>query len=257
MGSLAIFARQSNQPAAAPGTLFLAAAGMVFHNPLVPWDAGFQLSFFATLGLILYASRLNTAFTNLMSRYLPVATVERITPLVNDLVLLTFVAQLITIPIVSFHFQRLSLISVLANPLILPVQPLVMILGGLAVLAGMLFLPLGQLIAPLAWVFVAYTIRMVELIAKILGGVIATGQASLLTILVFYGALLGVTLTWATLRTRRFEPALITFVIFLTLITSLTWHVALSAPDGNLHLTLLDTGWVRPSSLKRPPDVIS
>src|SRR5687768_17750341 len=43
-------------------------------------------------------------------------------------------AQLTTIPIMAYHFQRISLVSFLANPFILPVQPAVMILGGLAVL---------------------------------------------------------------------------------------------------------------------------
>ena len=244
MGILAIFARETRQKTAALGTLFATAAIMVFANPLIPWDAGFQLSFFATLGLILYADRLNHAFANFISRYLPISTVEKIVPLVGDFVLLTFAAQLTTLPIVLYHFQRLSLISLLANPLVLPVQPLVMILGGLAVLLGMIFLPLGQLIAPLAWVFVAYTIRMVEMIAKIPGGVIATGQLSITAILTFYLMIFGLTLAGTSRRTQSFAPALNTTValVFLALITSLTWRVALSAPDGHLHLILFDTG---------------
>ena len=254
MGILAIFARETRQPTAALGTLVATATAMTFANPLVPWDAGFQLSFAATLGLILYADRLNKAFANFISRYLPIPTVEKITPLVGDFVLLTFAAQLTTLPIVLYHFQRLSLTSLLANPLILPVQPLVMILGGLTVLIGMIFLSLGQLVAPLAWVFVAYTIRMVELLAEIPGGVIATGQLSITAILIFYFAIFSLTLAGTSSRTQSLRPLLNTTsaIIFLGLITSLTWRVALSAPDGRLHLTLLDTGMGEAVLLETP-----
>ncbi|HNB50692.1 MAG TPA: ComEC/Rec2 family competence protein, partial [Anaerolineales bacterium] len=246
MGSLAIFARQMKQQSgdnfAALGTLAVTAAVMVFANPLLPWDAGFQLSFFATLGLILFAQKLNDAFARFLSRYLPISTVEKITPLVGDLVLLTFAAQITTLPLILYHFQRLSLTAFLANPLILPVQPLVMILGGLTVLAGMIFLPLGQLLAPFAWVFVTYTIRMVELLAKIPGGVIATGQLSLPAITTFYGILF--LLVYAGHRQRSWLPALsrTAALAVLLILTTLIWHAALTTPDSLLHLTLLDTG---------------
>ncbi len=242
MGSLAIFARESNQPTAALGTLAVTAAAMVFANPLLPWDAGFQLSFAATLGILLFAEKLNTAFANFLSRYLPLSTVKKIAPLVGDLVLLTFAAQITTLPLILYHFERLSLTAFLANPLILPVQPLVMILGGLTVIVGMIFLPLGQLLAPFAWVFVTYTIRMVELLSKIPNGVIATGQISLPTIITFYIML--ALLVYAGNRQRSWLPALNTTVAVLTLavLTTLTWHTALTAPDNLLHLTLLDTG---------------
>lgn len=240
MGILAIFARQSRQPTPALGTLAFTAAVMAFGNPLIPWDAGFQLSFAATLGLILYADRLNRAFARFASRYLPAPTVERLTPLVGEFVLLTFAAQITTLPVVLYHFQRLSLTAFLANPVILPAQPFVMIFGGLTVLAGLLFLPLGQLLAPLAWVFVAFTIRVVEWFANLPGGVIATGQLSIPALLVFYLALFTLTLAGTSRRAPALAPTLP--LVFLTLIATLTWRVALSASDGRLHLTLLDTG---------------
>ncbi len=89
-------------------------------------------------------------------------TIQRISPLISDFLLLTLAAQVTTLPIMAYHFNRLSLISFIANPFILPAQPPVMILGGLAVILGMIFQPLGQLAAYIAWPFVSYTIRMVE-----------------------------------------------------------------------------------------------
>lgn len=39
------------------------------------------------------------------------------------------------------------LVSMLANPFILPVQPPLMVLGGLSLLAGLVSLPLGKSLA--------------------------------------------------------------------------------------------------------------
>lgn len=55
MGGLSLFARTVGRRQDGLNSLALVAAGMVLSNPLVLWDAGFQLSFTATLGLIFYA----------------------------------------------------------------------------------------------------------------------------------------------------------------------------------------------------------
>ena len=91
-----------------------------------------------------------------------------------------------TLPIIAYHFQRISLVSILANPVILPVQPPLMILGGLAVLLGMIWQPLGQVIAWLAWPFVAFTIRAVEWFATLPGGSISLGSVSLVVVIGVY-----------------------------------------------------------------------
>ena len=83
---------------------------------------------------------------------------------------MTLAAQALTLPIILYHFQRLSISALLANPLILPVQPLLMTLSGAAVIAGMVFEPLGQILGWLAWPLSAYTIRVVELLAELPGG---------------------------------------------------------------------------------------
>jgi competence protein ComEC len=56
---------------------------------------------------------------------------------VSEALLLTVAAQLTTLPLMAYYFHQVSLISLLANLLVLPVQPPLMALGGLAVLGGM------------------------------------------------------------------------------------------------------------------------
>jgi beta-lactamase superfamily II metal-dependent hydrolase len=114
--------------------------------------------------------------------------------------------------------------------------------GGLAVLLGLVWLPLGQLAAALAWPFVAYTNRVVELLGGIQGGDLEIGPPGLLPVLLFYAILFGWTFAAGRLRSaaNAIKPALA--LALLGGLAAFVWHSALAAPDGRLHLTLLAAG---------------
>jgi competence protein ComEC len=117
-----------------------------------------------------------------------------------------------------------------------------MILGGLALLAGTIYYPLGQILASLAWPFVAYTIRVVEFLASFPGGALDLGEVSAVAVTAFYALLFG--LTFAGARSKKvvewIKPGMA--LAGLSVLTILIWRAALAAPDGRLHLTLLDVG---------------
>ena len=244
LGILGILAVQIGRRQMALNSLAFAAALMALANPFVLWDVGFQLSFAATLGLVLYADALTLGFNRLAVRRLPASAVQRLSGPVSEYFLMTLAALVVALPVTIYYFRQLSLSSLVANPLILPAQPPLMILGGIALLAGMAYLPLGQLLAYLAWPFAAYSIRIVELLARIPGGSLALGQVALPTVLGFYLILFGLTYGMsqpaasAKAILKRLSPA-IPLGIF-ALLTVLVWQINLSAPDGRLHLTLLE-----------------
>ncbi len=250
MGGLSVFARQVGRRQDGLNSLGLIAGVMALANPNVVWDVGFQLSFMATLGLVLYAEPFSEAFERWSSKFLSASVVQRISGPVGEYFLFTLAAQLTTLPVSIYHFQRLSLSSLIVNPLILPVQPAVMILSGIAMLLGMISVSLGQIAAYLSWPFVVYTIRVVELMARLPFGVMDLGKVSLLVVALFY-ALLMVWTFWGE-RTSAWlsgrvqlggRPALSLFSLStLVVLAVLAWRVVLSAPDGRLHLTVLDVG---------------
>jgi len=259
MGTFALFARQIGRRQFAMNTLLAVAMLMCAWNPLYIWDVGFQLSFFATLGLILYAEPFSQAASNLLHRFLGATTVEKITQPLSDFVLLTFAAQLTTIPIMAYHFQRISLVSFLANPFILPAQPAVMILGGVAALLSLIWLPLGQLAAWVAYPFALYTIRVVELFDRIPRGTIFLGDFSFVFVLLFYIALLSLTFNWSALRewihTLRAKAGTLgagSAIVLLTIALLLVWRAASSVPDRLLHITFLDVGSADAVLIKTP-----
>ncbi len=243
MGGLGLFARQVGRRQTALNTLAFTAAVMCIINPFTPWDVGFQLSFFATLGLILYAEPFHQWAIKVIGRFALPSAAEKIAQPVSEYILFTFAAQLTTLPIMAWHFGRISLVSLIANPFILPVQPLVMILGGLALLFSFATLPLGRIFAWVAWPFSAYTIRLVELFDRLPHGVIILGDFSFLFVVAFYAILFLWTFSQGRVR-DSLRTAVTPAVILASLAISafLIWNAAFSAPDGRLHITFLDVG---------------
>ena len=249
MGSLALFAKQVGRRQFALNTLLAVALLMCLWNPLFIWDVGFQLSFFATLGLILYADPFSQFANRIIAKYFPASAAEKSAELFSEFVLLTLAAQVTTIPIMAYHFQRISLVSFIANPFILPPQPAVMILGGLAVLLSLIWLPLGQVAAWVAWPFVVYTIRMVELFDRVPHGTLFLGKLSIWFVIAAYAVLLSVTFgadrlkEWfQSFKRDQLKIPAGTGLILLLLALLLVWRAALAIPDRLLHITFLDVG---------------
>jgi competence protein ComEC len=239
MGSLGLLAAQIGRRQAGANSLAFTAALMCLITPDLLWDVSFQLSFTATLGLVLYAQPLEDAFVLLARRFLPGALPLRLGGPVGEYILFTLAAQVTTLPVMIYHFQRVSLVSLLANPLVLPAQPAAMILGGLAALGGMLYLPLGQFLAYLAWPFVAYTNRVVEWLAVIPQRNVDLGQLSLIFVLLLYLILFSATFVqgWRAALRRIVSPQ--AAVLGTAVLALLIWRAVFSLPDGRLHLVML------------------
>ena len=249
MGSLAIFALRIGRPTSGLNTLIFVAALMALHDPHVLWDVGFQLSFMATLGLMLYAEPLSAGYNRIIHRMTSSQSAKSLAGSVGSILLFTIAAQLTTLPLILYYFHQLPMLSLLANLLVLPVQPALMVLGGLSTIAGLVFLPLGKLMAFFAWPLIAYTIRVVELLAEVPDTAIAVDSISKNLIIGFYSFLFGLTLVWSRLRTMTAGvlggrgPLLgWSMNLGLALLTLMVWQQVLALPDGRLHLTMLDVG---------------
>lgn len=147
MGSLAMFAVLFGRRNLSLLSLILAVTSMLVLNPSWITDMGFQLSVLATLGIILFGG-----------------SEKRI---VLSQLRITLAAQLLTTPLIFFHFHRLSLIAPLTNVLIGFTMPFIMGLGWVAAIAGYIWPPLGFIPAWASWVLLAYVIRAVEASASL------------------------------------------------------------------------------------------
>ncbi len=242
LGILTLLGHQVGRRQVGINSLAFAAAFLAIFNPSILWDVSFQLSFAATLGIMLYAEPMTEWFVRVASHFIPADKAEKLAGPISAYFLLTLAAQLTTLPLMMYYFKRISLTALIANPLILPAQPALMVLGGLSILTGIIFRPVGQLLAWAAWPFTAYTIRVVEWMATIPHSSISLGRIAFPIILLFYAMLFIVTFTRSHISNlvRRITPVFP--LTFLVIATVFTWKAAFYAPDGNLHVTFLDVG---------------
>ena len=107
--------------------LMLGATITAFMNPYFVWfDLGWWLSFAAFFGVLIIAPLITARLFQNKPR------------LLGQLIIETTSAQIMALPIIAVVFGELSLISLLANVVILPLIPIAMLLTFVAGVAGML-----------------------------------------------------------------------------------------------------------------------
>ncbi len=142
MGSITLLGGVWGRQTRGVWLLCLAGYGMVIFQPFLLFDLGFQLSFLSTLGILLYQPFLERYIKGIVG--------------ISDL-LITFCAQILTLPVLLFTFGQLNFFSLLTNTLVLWMMPLLMLVGGVSGGVSLVFPLLGSLIAtlsvPFLWFF--------------------------------------------------------------------------------------------------------
>lgn len=264
MGGLVAWAAYLGRRSTAIVSLFLAGLVMTLLNPLALWDVGFQLSFMATLSLVLFTPPLTRHFEHLVGRLLPRGVAQSILNFLNDALIVTLAAQVLTLPLVTYYFGRVSIVSPLTNLLVLPVQPYVMIWGGVAVIIGLaadLVRPfvasaapfiwfLARLVTWIPWLCLHWTVAVVKALAPLpfaavkirVGlpalwgyyGLLAAGMTSSRPSVPLLGTALQRLRSWLT------ASAATSVALAALLVTGSLWLAAWrSLPDGRLHVHFL------------------
>jgi len=136
--------------------IVLAGAVMLLIYPsLLVYSIGFQLSFLSLIGIAYVAPILK----RFMSEYLKEKTN---TPLVEALCE-TAAAQLMVWPLLSFYFDGVSLTSLVANMLILPLVPFLMVAGIFLSLAAAFNIHLGALFSFVIKPLVDYVLSVIHI----------------------------------------------------------------------------------------------
>ncbi len=155
MGIIALLAGQVGRVGRIGNVMLVAAVIMVLQNPLVLWfDAGFQLSFLSTLGLVYVGPLLQK-----WEKYLPEWLGLR------ENILSTFSAIIATLPLILYQFGRLSLVAPLVNVLILWLISWLMLAGVVAVIISVIIPVLGVIVAWPAHLGMEYIIGVVKFFA--------------------------------------------------------------------------------------------
>ncbi|MBL7053440.1 MAG: ComEC/Rec2 family competence protein, partial [Candidatus Portnoybacteria bacterium] len=182
MAGLLLLAQKAGRLRSADRAVVFAATIMLLINPfLLKSDVGFQLSFIATLSIIYLKPILDEKTNKLPNPYQ-----------IKDILTMTLAAQLGTLPILIFHFGRLSLISPLANLLIVPLLPVIMILGVILSFTGLIWLSLAKIIAWPVWFLLTYLIKVVDYLSAVPLAAYEFKSTSWIFLIIYYVILGGI-----------------------------------------------------------------
>ena len=132
MSSLTILGKVFGRERSGVWILVLSGFIMVVIKPAWITEISFQLSFLATLGIMLYTEKIKNGLQHFFDKFSLVRKLG-ITYLLDDLAT-TLSAIIFTWPIVSYYFGSVSLLSPLVNILVLWVVPILTVYGGFTLL---------------------------------------------------------------------------------------------------------------------------
>ncbi len=216
----------------------VAALLLLFLNPDFLFDAGFQLSFGAMLGILLLYPRL--AALRLFrektgaSRYLTAA------------LLVSLTAQIGTLPLTLFYFQRLPLLSLVTNLIAIPLAGLVTALGFTTWFASLVSSWLASIYGGLTREVISLLTFIVARVSGLSFASITFPQPSLWTVLEIYLAL-AAAVAWPKKRLR-----LGLIYTFLLIISFQVWRGAIDPPGRTLRWLQFDVGQGDAALLRLP-----
>ena len=157
MGILGLIALQLGRQSHARISVLWTMHFMLLSNPKLLWyDAGFQLSFLAVIGLMECATILDR-WCSKLPQVLGI----------REGFQMTMAAQLSAVPIIVLIFGRLSIIAPIANIIVAPAIPLAMLFGFLGTICSFVFYFPGQLLAYIGWICLEWIIVWAKLLSKI------------------------------------------------------------------------------------------
>jgi competence protein ComEC len=161
MGILSLTAILLGRKSIALYTLFLSALGIAIFWPTWITTISFQLSFAATLGIIL--------FGNIKTAKKKKKNIDKneIWEYIKKDLQTSLAAQIFTVPIIWIYFKQISFISPLANVMIFFIIAPLMIFGFLTAVLGKMHFALGIIPSYLCYALLSYVIFVIEILSKV------------------------------------------------------------------------------------------
>jgi len=157
--------------------LFFAGAVMLIINPyLLVYDIGFQLSFMATLGLLLIVPHFESKGIEGKNIFG-----------MRDFFFATVSTQIAVLPLLLYHIGEVSLISVVVNMLVLPMVPVAMLLTFITGIVGIFSIAMASVFGFLALLSLNYILIVAKWFAALPFAAVTVPQFSFLGVALLYG----------------------------------------------------------------------
>ncbi|MEH1829794.1 MAG: ComEC/Rec2 family competence protein [Nostoc sp.] len=202
------------------GSLLLAATLLLVFNPLWIWDLGFQLSFLATLGLVVTVTPLVNSLA-----WLP--------PAIASLIAVPLAATIWTLPVQLFVFGVVPSYSLFLNVVSTPLISVISIGGIISALVGLVWTEAGSFLAGVLHYPTDWLIKLVEFFSKLPGNSVAVGSISNWQLLAIYLLIILVWLVPWWQRRWWFANVIAIALVFIPL-----WH----STNTLFRITVLESG---------------
>ncbi len=177
MGFAALVGLVLNRKVKQFGSLLLAATLLLLFNPLWIWDLGFQLSFLATLGLIVTAPAITERL-------------DWVPPAIASLIAVPLAATIWTLPVQLFVFGVVPAYSLLLNIITTPLISIISIGGIISAIGALIWPEAGSVLAGVLHYPTDWLIKLVEFFSKLPGNSLAVGSISTWQMISIYALIL-------------------------------------------------------------------
>lgn len=182
---------------------------MLIYNPLFINDVGFQLSFIVTFGILLMSPTVLRSDNKIINYIIGVVSIP-------------IIAQLWVIPIQIYYFNNISIYSVFANIMSVPILAVISFGGFISSLLSSIA-PIADLICKIFDIVLNPLLVVLVNISDFWGhlpnSAIQTAHPTIAQLLVYYSLLLSITaLLYKDMREKYLKKILVSIVLFLTLL---------------------------------------
>ncbi len=190
------------------GCLLLAALVLLLINPLWIWDLGFQLSFLATLGLLVTSPAVMKRLD-----WLPTA--------IASLIAVPIAATIWVLPLLLYVFSQISTYSILVNIITSFLISWITVVGFISAVFGAVWPLAGSAIAWLLYYPVELLLLIVRFFSRLPGSLISTGTLSLVQMLILYGLII---FLWSVPWWHKGRRWVWAFLFAIALLVVPVWH---------------------------------
>lgn len=156
MGSIAYLGKYYGRSFPTLRVLIVSGLLMILWQPLFSFSLSFQLSFCATLSLILFSDTISK-----------LAITSKIPEFFREDFTATVAAQILVWPLISIYFGRVSIISILVNTLVLWTVPVSTVFGGAFLLLFFVGDFLSRILAFFVYIPLGIFANAIELFSKV------------------------------------------------------------------------------------------
>lgn len=235
------------RPVIALNALAAALIAVLLYRPADLLDAGCQLTFLTTAGLILITPRLHAfLFGTFLAKRDAIARAIGTRPAHTRAALLRYtcaavsaniVGALVATPLVAWHFNQINPLAILSGLIALPFVSLLLVLALLQLLLALVWSWAASLTGILLAHLAAFTLTLINALADLPASVLAVRTPPSWLMLLAYATVL----LWLTRRRLRLSRATVTLAACVALTATVAWYT-LTAHPARMTIHPLDLG---------------